>query len=116
MTDNRVYQSDGGDWLLVSGGIKARFATEGEAHMAAREQEYIAAVRAASRAIWEGINTLKAAQREWDALDYSAALKGGEGEHAGITKDHVGSVVFDTADALEGVLKQGHATNLARLL
>lgn len=86
--------------------------TEQEAHMAAREAEYIAAVKAANRQIWDGINALVAAQREWNALDYSATLDALDG----VTAAEVGAVVFDTANALVAVLNAGHATNMAKLL
>jgi hypothetical protein len=86
--------------------------TEQEAHMAAREAEYVAAIKAANRQIWDGINALVAAQREWNALDYSATLDSLEGA----TAADVGAVVFDTTNALVGVLNAGHATNMAKLL
>ncbi len=112
----RVYQSDGGDWILSSGGVKLRFATEGEAVQAMREQEYITQARAANRAVWDGINALKALQREWAALDYGTTLDDGAGDNAGIAADDVGAVVFDTANALIVVLDAGHATNMSKLL
>lgn len=84
--------------------------------MANRHQDYISTVRAANKAIWDGINTLVSAQREWNALDYGNTLPVGEGGNDGITKTQVGSVTFDTANALVGVLGAGHATNMAKLL
>ncbi len=47
--------------------------------MANRQQDYISAVRTANRQVWEGINELKALQREWQALDYGTTLPDGEG-------------------------------------
>lgn len=82
----------------------------------ARENDFITEARAATRAIWDGVNKLKALQREYNALDYGTTLDVGVGENAGITKEAVGAVVFDTCTALEGVLAAGHATNMARLL
>lgn len=84
--------------------------------MANRHQDYISNIRAANKAIWDGINTLVSAQREWNALDYGNTLPVGEGGNDGITKTQVGSVAFDTANALVGVLGAGHATNMAKLL
>ena len=81
-----------------------------------REQDFISEARRANRAIWEGINTLLALQNEWNALDYTNTLDAGEGDNAGITGAMVGSVVFDTADALQTLLGTGHATNMAKLL
>ncbi len=84
--------------------------------MANRHQDYISTVRAANKSIWDGINTLVSAQREWNALDYGNTLPVGEGGNDGITKTQVGSVTFDTANALVAVLGAGHATNMAKLL
>lgn len=84
--------------------------------MANRHQDYISTVRAANKAIWDGINTLVSAQREWNALDYGNTLPVGEGGNDGITNTQVGSVTFDTANALVAVLGAGHATNMATLL
>ncbi len=84
--------------------------------MANRHQDYISTVRAANKAIWDGVNTLVALQREWNALDYGNTLPVGEGENDGINKTLVGAVTFDTANALVAVLGAGHATNMAKLL
>jgi hypothetical protein len=84
--------------------------------MGTRQQDYISTIRAANRQIWDGINTLTAAQREWNALDYGSSLSAGEGANEGITKTMVGSVTFDTANALVATLNAGHATNMAKLL
>jgi hypothetical protein len=84
--------------------------------MANRHQDYVSTVRAANKSIWDGINTLVSAQREWNALDYGNTLPVGEGGNDGITNTQVGSVTFDTANALVAVLGAGHATNMATLL
>ncbi len=81
-----------------------------------RQQDFITEARAANQAIWDGINALVALQREWNALDYGNTLADGEGANAGYTKGEVGAVVFDTANAMVGVLGAGHATNMANLL
>lgn len=81
-----------------------------------RSQDYITEARKHNKAIWDGINALVALQREWNALDSGNTLPDGEGENAGIERAEVGSVVFDTANALVAVLGAGHATNMAKLL
>lgn len=84
--------------------------------MANRHQDYISTVRAANKAIWDGINTLVSLQREWNALDYGNTLPAGEGANEGVSRQEVGSVTFDTTNALAAVLAAGHATNMAHLL
>lgn len=83
-----------------------------------RQSDYITTARASARKLWDGINELVAAQREYNALDYGTTLAtpGGSDNNAGITAAQVGAVVFDTANALAVVLAAGHATNLARIL
>ncbi len=81
-----------------------------------REQDFITEARSANRAVWEGLLKLKSLQREWNALDYGTTLPPGEGENEGVTALQVGAVVFDTSNALETVLNQGFATNMAKLL
>jgi hypothetical protein len=84
--------------------------------MANRHQDYISAVRAANRQIWDGVNELKALQREWQALDYGTTLSDGEGANEGYTKAEIGAVAFATTDALSALLDAGHATNMAKAL
>lgn len=84
--------------------------------MGTRQQDYITGIRNANRKIWEGINELITAQREWTARDYGTTLPPGEGANEGITKAMVGAVTFDTANALVTTLNTGHATNMANLL
>jgi len=84
--------------------------------MADRQADYITEARQAARALWDAILKLEALQSEWNALDYGTTLSDGEGENSGYTKTEVGAVVFDTANAMRGVLNAGHATNVAKLL
>lgn len=84
--------------------------------MANRHTDYISAVREANRQVWDGINTLKALQREWQALDYGNTLPDGEGGNEGYTSAEIGAVVFATTDALSALLDGGHATNMANAL
>jgi hypothetical protein len=84
-----------------------------------RDQQFITEMRAAVRAIWNGLNTLKMGQREWNAKDFLNTLEAGDGEHAGLTPADIGACVFDTADQLEASItgaNAGHSTNLAKLL
>jgi hypothetical protein len=111
-----VYQADNETWIYFDGLVKHTGLSESEAWQMSREQDYITAARASNRKIWDGINELIAAQREWGALDYGNTLDAGEGANAGIAAADVGAVVFDTANALVAVLNAGHATNMARLL
>ena len=73
-------------------------------------------MRAANKAIWDGIHPLVSLPREWNALDYGNPLPAGEGANEGVSRAEVGSVTFDTANALVAVLSAGHATNMANLL
>ncbi len=84
--------------------------------MSNRSQNYISLIRTANRQIWDALNTLVSAQREWNALDYGNTLAAGEGDNEGISKTMVGAVTFDTANALVTTLNAGHATNMAKLL
>lgn len=82
----------------------------------ARESDFITLARQHNKAIWDGINSLVALQREWNALDYGSTLDAGVDGNEGIKAAAVGAVVFDTANALVAVLNSGHSTNMAKLL
>jgi hypothetical protein len=82
----------------------------------AQSQNYISSVCADARALWNALNNLKAKQRQWNALNYSTTLSEGAGANEGLTAVEVGAVVFDTTNAIEAVLNDGHAANLAKLL
>ncbi len=82
----------------------------------ARSDDYITMTRNANAAIWNGINALVGLQHEWNALDYGNTLAEGSGLNTGITRQAVGAVVFDSANALMTVLNTGVATNMAKLL
>ena len=81
-----------------------------------RESDYISEARTAARDLLDAYQRLLNMQFEWNALDYSTSLDAGTGENAGITSAQVGSVVFDTANAITAVFNAGHATNISRLL
>lgn len=109
---NKPYQDELGGWILYNGTRKLHFNTLTEVTLAQSQQDYIEAVKNANRDIWEGINHLVNLQRQWNALDYGNTLS----ETDGVTASQLGSVVFDTANALVAVLNSGHATNMAKLL
>lgn len=81
-----------------------------------RESDYITEVRQANRQLWDAINDLVALQREWNAMDYGSTLNDFAGENSHLNAAQVGAVVFDSANAMVGVLNAGHATNMANLL
>lgn len=81
-----------------------------------RQQDYITSARREAANLYNALLELEKLQSEWNALDYGNALPDGAGANDGITAVSVGAVIFDTANAMRGVLDQGHATNLARLL
>jgi hypothetical protein len=82
----------------------------------ARGSDYITEARQATRKLWDAVNALKALQLEYNALDYGNTLADGVGENEGYTKAEVGSVVFDTTEAILTLFGQGHSTNVAKLL
>jgi hypothetical protein len=86
--------------------------------MSNRKSAYITETRELARNLWQAINGLEALQKEWNALDYTNTLTADdfEGANSDLQTLEVSSVVFDTVNALRGVLDQGHATNLAKLL
>lgn len=80
-----------------------------------RKQDYISAARAHATQLLSSYKALKTMQLEWNALDYGNTLPDGAGRHLGITKAEVGSVVFDTTNAIETLMSGGHATNLHKI-
>ena len=81
-----------------------------------RQQDYITLARKEAANLYNALLELEKLQSEWNALDYGNTLPDGAGANDGIAAAAVGAVVFDTANGMRGVLDQGHATNLARLL
>lgn len=82
----------------------------------ARKSDYITLARKHARDLWEAYQALLSMQAEWNAQDYGNTLGAGEGANEGIAAAAVGSVVFDTANAITGVMSAGHATNVTNLL
>lgn len=80
-----------------------------------RQSDYISLVRQSATEFLIAHDKLLNAQREWNALDYSSTLTDFSGANEGLTKEQIGSVVFDTANAFDDVLTAGHATNLHRI-
>lgn len=81
-----------------------------------RQQDFISEVRKHATALLAAQLALEALQTEWNAQDYSTSLADGEGDNSGVTAAAVGQVVFDTTNAVRGLLDAGHATNLTNLL
>ena len=83
----------------------------------AQKQAFINAARQAATEYWNAQETLIALQAEWNALDYANALVNGDftGDNEGLTAANIGSVVFDTANAMQVVFNAGNATNIARI-
>jgi len=105
-----IYERADGLWG-VQGGLTT-YATEQEAIMAIQHAAYIRDVKAANKQIWEGISELAKLRKEWDALALGDTLTDLEG----VSAADVGAIVHATGTALEALLAQGHATNMARLL
>jgi hypothetical protein len=106
----QIYERADGTWGVQ--GNPATYATEQEARNAMQQAEYVRAVKAANKQIWDGIAELAKLRKEWDALALGDTLADVEG----VTGVEVGAVVHATGEALEAVLAAGHATNMARLL
>lgn len=105
-----LIQDNEGRWFFTD---KSRsfYATLEEALMSEQHEQYVAQVKQANQQVWDGINRLLALQRQWNALDYGNTLS-----VQGVVTAEVGAVVFDSANALKGVLDAGNATNMAKLL
>lgn len=73
---------------------------------------YIQNIKYQVKMLWTAIDALQDAQRQWNAGNYGVTLE----TDGSITKEDVGAVVFDTADALDALLDGGHAGNLVKLL
>jgi len=82
-----------------------------------QKQAFINTARAHARALWAAHRGLLQLQAEWNALDYGNDLEAGDftGDNEGLTGANIGSVVFDTADAIAVVMATGHATNVATI-
>ena len=78
-----------------------------------RQDQFIAEVRAAAKAIWDANQRLKALHAEAEALNYGETLVAPEG---GPSRADILAVPYATNDALTTLLAAGHATNLAKLL
>lgn len=79
-------------------------------------QNYINQARQQTQLLWNAYLALKGMQDQWNALSYGTTLMDGSGPNAGITAAAVGSVVFDSVNAITTVFATGVATDLAELL
>lgn len=85
--------------------------------MSNRQNDYVTAARRAATKLADAVNELLALQPEWNALDYGNTETGLLAENfigvnAEVTPSEIGSVVFATADAIQGLFAQGHGTNV----
>lgn len=71
-------------------------------------------IRVQSTNLLTTLNNLRATQGKWNALDLTNALVESDisGDNEGITTLDLSAVVFDTLNAFDAVLAEGHATNL----
>jgi hypothetical protein len=72
-------------------------------------------VRQHAQQILAALHGLESMQTRWNALASADNMIDGQGAFNGITKTQVGSVVFDTANALRALLDAGHGTNLEKV-
>lgn len=67
--------------------------------------------------LWQAYQAIRSLKDEWNAQDYGNTLEiDPGGNNADILPADVGAVVFATADAINGVMNAGHATNVTKLL
>jgi hypothetical protein len=83
----------------------------------AQKQAFINAARQSATDYWTAQRELIALQAEWNALAYGDTLTDADftGDNEGLTAANIGSVVFDTANAMQVVFNAGNATNIARI-
>jgi hypothetical protein len=85
-----------------------------------RQSGYITEAREHARRIYSSISALKTMQSEFNYGGYGPQganpLPDGQGDNEGVTAAQVGAVIFDTTDALKGLLDGGHGANIAALL
>jgi hypothetical protein len=82
----------------------------------ARHTDFVTEVRKHNRALWTSLQALKGLQAEWSAQDYGTTMADPIAGHEGYTNAMVGSVLFATTDAIDGLMGSGHATNVTDLL
>lgn len=78
-----------------------------------RHEAYTADVRQNTKRFWEAYLFILAAQNEWNAQDYLNTMDIDETE---VTPAQLGSVVFDTVNAVKAVMDAGSATNITNIL
>lgn len=81
-----------------------------------QQDEYITLARGLARQLWDSVQRLKSMQDTWNALDYSNNLDNFSGSNEGLTAANIGSVVFDTTNAIDVLFDAGHATNVCTIL
>lgn len=86
-----------------------------------RHSDYVSEVRAEARALWEAYHNLLELQDEWNARDFTTEFSDPgspafDGTNDDLDTIEVSAVVFDTTNAIKGLMDAGHATNVTRLL
>lgn len=82
-----------------------------------RQEDFISEARQHATQLWDSWQALLSLQAEWNGQDYGNTLADGSGDNEGVTAAQVGSVVFDTANAIKtSVMDIGHATNVTNIL
>lgn len=78
-----------------------------------QKADHISQVRSAVDTLLAGMAQLRALRREWDALGLGSAITQADmtGEHEGLSVADIAGV-YTTMDAIDGLMAQGHATNL----
>lgn len=84
-----------------------------------RKSDFVHDVQQNVTDLIDAYNALRANRREWDAMDYGNSnpitpddLEGSSGM---VNAGDIASAVGTTVDAIEGLLAQGHATNLYKV-
>lgn len=78
-------------------------------------QDFITATRNLTTQFWNAYTGLISMQTQWNALSYGTTLMDGTGTNSGVTAAEVGSVLFDSMNAITTVFNTGVATDLAEV-
>lgn len=83
------------------------------AAISSRKRAFKSEVRDAAQRIWGAVQDLKGLRAEADAQNYGATLDDLDGE---VAAADILAIPYATADALNTLMGQGHATNLTNVL
>ena len=83
-----------------------------------RKSDYVAEARRETTQLIDALDRLRAKQYEWTALDYGTTMTDEDliGVADGLVPSDIGAVIFDTVNAIDALLQEGHATNLYKLV